>query len=229
MSDSVADRLPPTGEGLTFEKVWAMFQETDRKAQETRMEIDRKIAEERAEERKKMDRLMAETRQIVRENARSFKETDRIVREVSQQMGGLNNTFGKVVEHMVAPKLREKFHEAGLIFQRTSTEIKFEDTTNDIFFEVDVMLENSSTAMLVETKAKARIKDVKRHIERLEKMRAYADLHGDGRKFLGAFAGAVMNKDVRERAHESGFYVLVPSGDTFNILPSPGNFKPREW
>jgi len=30
---------PPTGEGLTFEKVWAMFQETDRKFQETRLEI----------------------------------------------------------------------------------------------------------------------------------------------------------------------------------------------
>jgi hypothetical protein len=38
----------PTGEGLTFEKVWAMFQETDRKMQETReqmKETDRKIGE----------------------------------------------------------------------------------------------------------------------------------------------------------------------------------------
>jgi len=28
---AVIDRPPPTGEGLTYEKVWAMFQETDRK------------------------------------------------------------------------------------------------------------------------------------------------------------------------------------------------------
>jgi len=36
----------PSGEGLTFEKVWAMFQETDRKFQETReqmKETDRRI------------------------------------------------------------------------------------------------------------------------------------------------------------------------------------------
>ena len=35
METAVTDRPPPTGEGLTFEKVWAMFQETDRKMQET--------------------------------------------------------------------------------------------------------------------------------------------------------------------------------------------------
>jgi hypothetical protein len=48
MDAVVIDRPPPTGEGLTFEKVWAMFQETDRKFQETReqmKETDRKIGE----------------------------------------------------------------------------------------------------------------------------------------------------------------------------------------
>ena len=35
MSETAIDRKPPTGEGLTFEKVWAMFQETDRRMQET--------------------------------------------------------------------------------------------------------------------------------------------------------------------------------------------------
>ena len=202
-----------------------------------------KKQEETARQMAETDRKMAETdrlfkerdwrldkiNQTLQETALLSKETEKKLKELGENIGGLNNTFGKVVEHMVAPKIREKFHEAGLIFQKTSAEIKFEDTTSDILFEVDVMLENSSTAMLVETKAKARIKDVKGHIKRMEKMRAYADLHGDNRTFLGAIAGVVMKKDVRERAFESGFYVLVPSGDSFNILPSPDNFKPREW
>jgi hypothetical protein len=46
--------------------------------------------------------------------------------------------------------------------------------------------------MLVEVKTKPTTKDVKDHIKRLEKMRKYADLHGDKRTFLGAVAGAVM-------------------------------------
>jgi hypothetical protein len=40
MEVTTTDRPIPTGEGLTFEKVWAMFQETDRKMQKT----DRRIA-----------------------------------------------------------------------------------------------------------------------------------------------------------------------------------------
>jgi hypothetical protein len=35
METATIDRPPPTGEGLTFEKVWAMFQESDRKMQKT--------------------------------------------------------------------------------------------------------------------------------------------------------------------------------------------------
>jgi hypothetical protein len=35
MTTAVTERPMPTGEGLTFEKVWAMFQETDKKFQET--------------------------------------------------------------------------------------------------------------------------------------------------------------------------------------------------
>ena len=41
MEATFTERPIPTGEGLTFEKVWAMFQETDRKMWET----DRKMQE----------------------------------------------------------------------------------------------------------------------------------------------------------------------------------------
>ena len=35
MATSTSERPIPTGEGLTFEKVWAMFQETDRRLKKT--------------------------------------------------------------------------------------------------------------------------------------------------------------------------------------------------
>ena len=41
MSEAVNERPIPTGEGLTFEKVWAMFQETDRKMDRTDRKLDR--------------------------------------------------------------------------------------------------------------------------------------------------------------------------------------------
>jgi hypothetical protein len=58
-------------------------------------------------------------------------------------------------------------------------------------------------------------------------MRAYADFHGDTRTFLGAVAGVVMAANVKEYALKQGFYVVEPSGETFNITSPEG--KPKEW
>jgi hypothetical protein len=98
---------------------------------------------------------------------------------------------------------------------------------NDIFFEIDVMLENGDKAMAVEVKTQLTLDRINKHIERLEKIRKYADLHGDKRTFLGAVAGVVVTDEARDYALNQGFYLIEPSGENFNItLP---NGKPKEW
>jgi len=52
-------------------------------------------------------------------------------------------------------------------------------------------------------------------------------LHGDKRTFLGAVAGVVISDSVKRYALKQGFFILEPSGETFNII-SPDN-KPKEW
>jgi hypothetical protein len=89
------------------------------------------------------------------------------------------------------------------------------------------MLENGDKAMLVEVKTKPTTEHIQEHIERLEKMRKYADLHDDKRTFLGAVAGVVMTPNVKEYALKQGFFVIEPSGDTFNITSPRG--QPKEW
>jgi hypothetical protein len=69
---------------------------------------------------------------------------------------------------------------------------------------------------------------VDEHVERMEKLRRYADEHGDRRKFLGAVAGAIVADNVKEYALRKGFYVIRQSGDTV-IIENPEAFKPREW
>jgi hypothetical protein len=81
--------------------------------------------------------------------------------------------------------------------------------------------------MLVEVKTKIIPEHINAHVERLEKMRKYADLHGDKRSFLGAVAGVVIPGNIRELALKQGFFVVEPSGETFNITPPYG--KPKEW
>jgi hypothetical protein len=62
----------------------------------------------------------------------------------------------------------------------------------------------------------------------MEILRRYADEHGDGRRHIGAIAGAIMNEQVKRCAIKSGFYVIEQSGDTVKI-DAPEGFKPREW
>ena len=155
------------------------------------------------------------------------KETDRQIKEYNKRFGDFINRFGEIVEYMVAPGLQEKFRELGFVFQRTNNGSQFADFANNIKFEVDIMLENGFKAMLVEVKSKLTTENVTEHIERLEKMRRYADLHDDKRTFMGAVAGVVTPSNVKDFALSKGFFVIEPSGETFNIT-APGN-SPKEW
>jgi hypothetical protein len=121
---------------------------------------------------------------------------------------------------------------SGNDFHQASQNSDVSDRTNNIFLEIDVKLENGDKVMLIEVKTKPTTKDVQDHIKRLEKMRKYADLHGDcglksGRTFLGAVAGVVMRDNVKEYILKQGFFLIEPPGETFIIIP-PDN-KPKEW
>ena len=162
-----------------------------------------------------------------KETDRMQKETDRIVKNNAQQIGKLGKRFGEIAEYMIAPNLREKFRELGYDFPQACSNKDVSDHENNIHFEIDVMLENGDKSLLVEIKTKPTTEDINDHIKRLEKMRKYADLHNDKRTFLAAIAGIVMTNNVKDYALKQGFFVIEPSGETFNII-SPGN-TPKEW
>jgi hypothetical protein len=63
----------------------------------------------------------------------------------------------------------------------------------------------------------------------MEKLRAYADLHKDTRKYHGAIAGVVMSGSVKTYALNTGFYVIEPSGETFTITEPKGAHLPKAW
>jgi len=161
------------------------------------------------------------------ELAESQKETDRVIKEIGKRLGDFTNSFGDIVEYMIAPKLQENFLDLGLDFQMACKDIKIKDKKNDISFQIDILLQNGNFAMLVEVKATLTISDINTHIERLEKMRKYADLHGDKRTFLGAVAGIAIPEKTKEYALAQGFYLIEPTGEDFCIIP-PNN-KHKEW
>jgi hypothetical protein len=190
------------GEGLTFEKVWAMFQETDKKFQESEKEW--------------------------REIRESLKDTDKKWKEASRIVGDLGNKLGIVVEHLVLSNIKEKFNALGYEFTKAGPSVLIEDRKKKIITQIDAMLENGEYALAIEVKTQLNVGHVNEHLERMEKLRRYADDRGDKRKFLGAVAGAIVADNVKEYALKKGFYVIRQSGDTVTI-ENHDSFKPREW
>jgi hypothetical protein len=210
---------PADGNPPSFESVWALLQENAQGMKELR------------ESQKELRESQKETDRQLKETDRQLKETDRILKEhaesANNRIGSLTNLFGDVTEAMIAPKIGEKFEEFGFSFLRANPNVRFNDRVNDISFEVDIMLENGEKAMLIEAKTKQTIDRVDKHLIRLEKMRRYANLHGDKRIFLGAVAGIVITDEIKKYALEQGFYFIEYAGETFYITPPNGT--PKEW
>jgi hypothetical protein len=214
-----------TGEGLTFEKVWAMFQETDRRLKESREETDRRLKESSQETDRRLKESREETDRFLKE---SRKETDREIKEVSRIVGDLGNKFGKLSEYLVVPNMMEKFNALGYVFTKTGRNIEIRSLDNTIVTEIDILLENGDFALIVEVKSDLAEHHVTEHVTRMEKLRRYWDDHNDRRRLLGAVAGAIMTDKVKAFALKMGFYVIVQSGDTVKI-EIPDGFSPRTW
>jgi DNA-binding ferritin-like protein len=195
--------------GLTFEKVWAMFQEIAERSKET-------------------DRQIQETAERFKETDRQFKETDRKFKETDRKISRLGDRLGELIEHLMAAHIVEKFNRLGYAFGRANPNARFFNPRNELVAEVDILLENGDVALAVEVKSKLTADDIAYHVGRMERLRRYADEHGDRRRRLGAVAGAIMSEGVKPFALKNGFYVIEQSGDTATIAV-PEGFVPKEW
>ncbi|MDR1306096.1 MAG: hypothetical protein LBK74_00795 [Treponema sp.] len=218
----IQERQP--ARGLTFEDVWAMFQETDRKFQATDQkfqETDRKF--------QATDRKFQTTDQKFQEKLEKTERLiERLTKKTDKQLGELGNRFGEMAEHLVTPNITKKFRALNYAFTKAGPDVKFTDAQGKTLTEVDVWLENGEFALAVEVKSYLRLQDVKDHIKRMEILRRYAEERHDTRKLLGAVAGAIVKAPARNYALEKGFYVIEQSGDTVKI-DVPEGFTPKVW
>jgi Holliday junction resolvase len=209
--------------GLTFEKVWALFQETDREIKETGREL-KEIGCELRETARELREAIGES---IKEADRRQKETDRQFKETDRKIGKLGNRVGELVEHLMSPNILEKFRKRGFSFGKASPNVVFTDSHNNTIAEVDILLENGDVALAVEVKTKLTTENVMDHIERMEKLRSYADGHGDSRRLIGAVAGAIISVEAKPFAIKNGFYVIEQTGDTA-VISVPDDFVPKE-
>jgi hypothetical protein len=218
------------------ETIWAILRNVARQQEESDRryeEFKQRQQEESARRREESDRRREESDRSLEEFKQQMKEIwrkqDERSAQLDKQLGKLGNRFGEMAEYTIVPNLVPKFAELGFEFEKAQRDTSIKDPKHGIFTEVDITLENGDKVMIVEVKTKPSTDDISYHVERMGKIRRYADLHNDKRKFLGAIAGVVINESERKYALKNGFYLIEPSGETFIITAPEGGYSPREW
>jgi predicted AAA+ superfamily ATPase len=209
MAGMTAQEAAEWGKTLNFEKVWAMFAETDRKYAEA-VEVIREVGRRQAENEKLLAQL------------------EKTVDRVTSNVGGLNRSLGELVETLIAARLWEKFPDYGLA--RAYQRIPIFDKNNQIKTDIDILLVNTDMCMAVEVKHRLNRKDeVDDHLKRMQLIRQYPPELVNGRQLLGAMAGGVVDPDIKDYIYESGFFVLELTGESVHLIPPPDGFEPKKW
>jgi len=164
-----------------------------------------------------------ETEKAIRETQKAHKETEKALKETQKNVGGLNNTLGSMVEHILTPGLPKKFKKFGYSFIRLASY----SYTEGVWAQIDGMLENGTQAMAVEVKMTLRQSDIDDHILRMEKIRKFADEHGDNRQFIGAIAAIITDESTKNYALKKGLFVIEPSGEDVKVTKPM--VEPRVW
>jgi hypothetical protein len=191
--------------------------ETEKALKEARKKSEKALIETREESEKALMEARKESEKTLteaRKKAEKAKdEAWKAIRETQKNIGGLNNTLGSLVEHIMTPGLPQKFKKLGYSFNRIVT-YKFAE---GVHAQIDGMLENGEQAVAVEVKTTLRQSDIDDHIERMEKIRKYADEHGDKRQFMGAMAATITDKSTKDYALKNGLFVIEPLGEDVKV------------
>ncbi|WP_089727940.1 YraN family protein [Candidatus Thiosymbion oneisti] len=192
---------------LNFEKVWQLFQETDRKFKET-------------------DRKFQETQRAL---DRKFQETDRKFQETDKRMKALQDLFegqwGKLMESLVEGDLVHLLKGRGVRINNTSTRCK--GSRDGESYEFDIIAHNGEEIVIVEVKTTLRVGQVEKFIKRLHRAKHYLPEYRAYR-VLGAMAYLRAEQASDQYAQNQGLFVIRATGDSAAIV-NPAGFQPRKF
>src|SRR3972149_3818881 len=193
---------PYTGyeQPATFEQVWKLFMETDRKFQES-------------------ERLLTEQSRETREQ---MKETDEKIKELSNLF---TSQWGRLIESLVEGDLVRLLNERGIPVNHTSERIKgCRDGEN---FEFDIIAHNGNEIVIVEVKTTLRPDDVKVFAQKMQRAKVYLPEYANSR-LIGAMAYLKADAGAGVMAGKQGFFVIRATGNSAAII-NPEGFVPKRF
>jgi hypothetical protein len=188
---------------LDFDKVWLMFQDTDRRMKET-------------------DRQMKETDRQMKETDRQMKETDKKIKQLERLFTG---QWGKLIESLVEGDLLNLLNKRNINVNLLSTRVRgiYEGRQ----FEFDIIAENGEEIVVVEVKTTLKPADVKDFIKDLKLFKKMRPKYHDN-KIIGAVAYLTDEGDSSRMAQNKGLFAIRATGSSSSIV-NLDDFEPRYW
>jgi hypothetical protein len=205
---------------VTLEEVWALFKETDRKFQET----DRKFQET---ERIIKETALANAQEAEKRSQEAEKRTKELEKTLYKKIGELGDRLGDFAEGFVRPAVVKLFRERGIEVHKVIRKVEANNPQLNLETEIDLLVINGDSCVLVEVKSNVGIDDVNEHIERMTKFKPLFPEYAD-KKAFGAMAGMVILENVAKYAYRKGFFVIAQQGDLAVIL-NDSKFQPTVW
>ncbi len=149
--------------------------------------------------------------------------------DFDKKLGEVTGTWGKFVEGLVQPKIVEMFQEQGIEI-RTSLQNVKGYLGKEEHYQIDLLLINSTIAVVVEVKSTLGISEVNEHLKRMEKIQKVQPDRIDlkGVTLYGAVAGMLIESEADKYAYRKGLYVLKQKGSIVEIV-NDDNFQPKTW
>jgi len=94
------------------------------------------------------------------ETDRQFQETNKAIKKVSDNIDKLDNRLGEFVEEIVKPGVVRLFQARGLKVHRTMQNLTCRDDGGQRLAEVDLLVVDTDTAIVVECKSFLGIDDI---------------------------------------------------------------------
>ena len=174
-------------------------------------------------------RLIGELAEAQKVTEQRFQETERLIKQQNQnlneQLGKLGNRLGEFVEWQVRPAVVRLFQDRGIAVHEFYPGASARRDNEAI--EIDLLVVNTTDAVLVEVKSKLTQSDVDEHLQRLSKFKRLMPRYRDVNT-MGAVAAMVVPDDVARYAYRQGLFVLAQAGDSVVIL-NDDTFQPRTW
>jgi hypothetical protein len=213
----------------TFESVWALFQETDRKFKESREEM----RESREQIREAREILEKEIQENEKRMAQQAEENKKLMaqqeKQVNRRINKLEELFtsqwGKLIETLVDGDLVHLLNEYGIEVRSTAQREK--GYFNDRQYEFDIIAKNGTDIVVVEVKTTLKVKHVKEFISNLKKFKEILPGYAD-KNIYGAIAYLQADERAQIYAETQKLFVIRATGNSASIVNSK-NFKPKSW